>query len=1324
MEPNQRGGGRGRGGRPRRIGHSGRGINRGVPTQAWGRSRGTASNSARRGNRGSRYFREPSTQTQLGAREGASSAEVLNAADLSTERRVGERSLLTNNEDVERERGSEGRTAASLADIEPIPVPFAFPSFEEVTTGSGSTSTVCGNIFEFAKGALVDHTHKYFRKAIREKVSASLGDLTVVPQRSLGRTIFVTTCDRLRQGAIGNTIALVDMKQRSICYGEIVQMGKKQVFLPHNCEDVLGIQPSYAFTMVDTNLNASFCLELSSILVSKKESSLLHTLWLSAGKPVGGTGPSSVATLQCPKTPAVLDQSQREAFCAGVSEQVALIHAPSGCGAKRLLKAMADYLCLNEQSLEKQPVLIIVKNPLQLQVKLRWTHDDVFNMNGEQMHELTKMAQQSLEAVIAFGEIKVILSRVHDLLLEMYDAETSILHQSFFEGITRAFSLKRSEEKNLLEGWLMGNLKYQEMRSSVSRSEFQRFQEHCKRRPGKPVDEAGPPNENVCFTFDRSSHACSNLHQHSFTDSDQSSIKAAYVWKTLRGTVANASLMSVKDIRELELRDRWMLYKHWVGLFLKIKERELRETLQHLATSAERYKQAKMEARACLKINQPVVMASPVTAVTHCSLFEILKPRVTILCDATEIEDFCAPALLAQSTEKVICIGNSLHPHQTSSFWRCLLESGSIQVHEMVFQYFQSQEVCDLLSPILKFELKSKKKQQRVNGVRETVQFFNIPDSAEAAFMISRLCVHLQAHNYESSDVAVLVLSPQPGAIRTLKKGLQQQGCTFSVTTAVAFYPTRCKIAVVYLAPGSLGAQFAVGLSRVCFAVYGFGDFSKVDESCQNVLNSAKERNEDLFRGSLSLTCICHPGKVISVASRQDFETKLYDHGFCLDHSSSALRCGHKRVVLDLEGHTEVARCEQPCEKTICKRNHRCPNKCSDPCSELCTQLAKEKLPMCGHDASLPCHQLDAVLDVQNRTLDANSSSSSRQPPHAPYKCTVEITKKRPCGHWFRTRCCESLHNRCRELRENTLPTCGHIARLACYMWDEPDNLVGHKCTKMVSVKASCGHHASVPCHKLDYRMERRPGLPAGHQCTHEVMKTAPCGHQVKSKCFESPSSPCQECKSASWKLNTQHGLQASMRSAHGASSQKVPSPSQEAATKLLPCGHPVPVERSIFGKHADLECRFLVPFTRQCGHVLRLPCSSSHLAFTFAPCGEMVETSLRCGHKVSIRCSDSLSSRSYVSGPLCDVVIRKTLACGHVVRGPCWRTSRESSACSVIVEKVLRCGHSVSRLCSDNSPCSSACSVRLSCGHTCYQRCDGHAKHKCRTCEDKCCIS
>ncbi|EEC07203.1 hypothetical protein IscW_ISCW005371 [Ixodes scapularis] len=109
-----------------------------------------------------------------------------------------------------------------------------------------------------------------------------------------------------------------------------------------------------------------------------------------------------------------------------------------------------------------------------------------------------------------------------------------------------------------------------------------------------------------------------------------------------------------------------------------------------------------------------------------------------MICGVTEIEDFYVPALLPGYAERVVFMADSLNPRQASSCWKDLLDSKHFKVYDLVFQYFQSQEVCDLLSPFLKSSLVSRKPPQRVNGIGETVQFFNIPDIIEAAFMISR----------------------------------------------------------------------------------------------------------------------------------------------------------------------------------------------------------------------------------------------------------------------------------------------------------------------------------------------------------------------------------------------------------------------------------------------------------------------------------------------------------------------------------------------------------------------------------------------------------
>lgn len=1051
-----------------------------------------------------------------------------------------------------------------------------FPSFDDVMAAGKCRRD---NIGPASRNAASRHVYDCFLNALSSGARATLSSFRLVPDSGLGRLVEAVSCNLA--SLYGKAVAFCDPDKEYICYGKILKLGKELVALLYDGVGVTSEGENHEFVLVNLNVDA-FCFIHFLAVINVKSSddlSRVESLLLRQehqrldADPVDECGRGSLLNaldLQAYGKldgRVSLDSSQAAALQAtGISDIGVLIHAPSGTGSKVLLKAAVNLL-LNMGPTMKDHGPVMVANHKSAVTKNK--AKNIFDLDAEVVIT-TAGVEESASAVVSRGKLNESLDRLGEVLQEICTMKSVILHQSRLEGVTREFSMKRHEERNCVEPWLFFGINNNEMKATVSRADIEAFRKDCQ-NVLKAFGNVPSSSSSVGFSFERVRQSSSTGAQATSDD-----LKSVYVWKTINAAGTEPIRTQATNIMQLDRCHRWQLYKQWL---LNLKQ----NAIQRLEDAQNEVLKCQLGINALLTesvVGPPasdisVILTSMSAAVMHCSVIESLQPKVLILYKAHEVPAFLAPIFLCGSVTKVVLIGDNTCPQSfpASSLWSFAFSNRSFRLHELSVQRCQSQAVCDLLAPFTSAPLRSGGTVETINGVTESVQFFDTADQDEAILMTSRLCLHLQTHGYEARDVAVIYLaSSASGANQTLANKLQQLKCTYRVTTIQALYPKRPKVLVLLVGAGSLGTDLAAALSRARCAVYAFGKLRNADESCQNVFNIALEKNQRA-RPALSLTCARHPSNIIRVESGSDFRTKFQPNGACMNPCEARKPCGHRCMHRCHDGD-HPAYCDQPCLRKVCKRNHLCRNRCSERCTERCLEVFTAKLPNCGHDASFRCYMWDGAEDVLHAfTAGQHGGSAVHQ-----FKCRKTVTVKRLCGHSVQVPCFEKQAmaassepeldrlGPCQETMQVTL-ACGHTASTVCC------RAAGYRCTVPIVLMRACGHSYKVACGSPDRRL-----VPP---CNELVPTGLKCGHIVQRPCRQPVAPACTT-----------------------------------VVRGILPCGHSADI---VCGdRYSTPLCSVTVSKTLSCGHVQIRPCYDDR-----SPCSKSCGYMLPCRHPCNLRCGN-----------------------------------------------------------------------------------------------------
>lgn len=336
-------------------------------------------------------------------------------------------------------------------------------------------------------------------------------------------------------------------------------------------------------------------------------------------------------------------------------------------------------------------------------------------------------------------------------------------------------------------------------------------------------------------------------------------------------------------------------------------------------------------------------------------------------------------------------------------------------------------------------------------------------------------------------------------------------------------------------------------------------------------------KREMVGNEELVLTCQKHNSQT-TVTCAKDIRNLTPDGG-CLEKCRARLACGHvcpKMCHVDDPQH-EWTQCMEPCDKQIGSCGHFCRRRCSETCvcdrvypvkelpcghkltnllcpawqqEELkeCDRLTKVAMPVCGHEALLPCPTACVLREAINAGMDSQDVSLA-------YECNHKCGRMRDrCGHDCTFNCGDCLQatggQSTRELMElvkgskmahtgacthpcNRSMACGHYCKAVCHKagkcppcGESCANLCSHSTCNLICNKpcASCSEACGWYCP----HMKTACPLPCGSPCIRLPCDKrcdkmlADCGHQCPGLCGEPCLSRayCRECGESSSHFN------------------------------------------------------------------------------------------------------------------------------------------------------------------------------------------------------------
>ena len=414
---------------------------------------------------------------------------------------------------------------------------------------------------------------------------------------------------------------------------------------------------------------------------------------------------------------------------------------------------------------------------------------------------------------------------------------------------------------------------------------------------------------------------------------------------------------------------------------------------------------------------------------------------------------------------------------------------------------------------------------------------------------------------------------------------------------------------------------------------------------------------------------------------------------------SKVLPCGHQQIIPCYQ-EPKTAFCYTPCPRVL-NCGHKCSSVCGRFCEEVqCEQLCQTKCER-GHPCQKRCHfgsscgNCMVVITMTIPTCGHIINMPCYVDPTS-VKCKQPCERARACGHPCKEICSKNCEARpCKVLVPRTL-SCHHVVTLACHK--NPEKFI---CKERVEAHLSCGHKTTLECNALKAGLENV-------KCKEKVEKELRCEHKLTLPCHKNPEE-CTCRKEVKVELPCGHMKSVSC------STKTAGLPNVSCTAKVrrtLPCGHDVTLPCHRIPE--EYCCQEEVEMTLPCGHKKLATCFSIQDGLQDGVCDVNVTRKLPCGHEKATQCSDKPGV------VFCDAPCERVLGCGHPCSNKCG-VDCASFKCAVGVKKNLSCGyHNISCLCTDDVSqliCSNRCQRKLACGHQCPGKCsDECTQYVCQT--------
>ncbi|XP_041040924.1 NFX1-type zinc finger-containing protein 1-like [Carcharodon carcharias] len=944
------------------------------------------------------------------------------------------------------------------------------------------------------------------------------------------------------------------------------------------------------------------------------------------------------------------DRSQLKALQKALKREFALIQGPPGTG-KSFLGLKLVELLLHNQSLwqnndgNHSPILIVCKTKHALEQFLEgileFKPTGIARIGGYprnkklQMFSLEALRRDTLQKILTptqrrrFKELKEKIESIKEDI--MYCCKIlkllpeGILHEKELEpemkldmkefGLT-SIPLDNMEEMVILK-WLKipshlwpQNGTERGISHRRQEAESNRYFSYCPSDKSPSTEfncryRAGEDDEDeVEFDLD-SSDPCDppcNAEQWArekfayTTDTDTSDTDAVRIREYLadQSIMGKEEVWNIEDVWELNLDDRWRLYRKWKLAYEEKFQASLNENLCLYEKEAQDLSELIVEEDIMILKTTDVLGMTTTGAAKYRALLQKIKPRIVIMEEAAEVLEAHVLTTLTPHCQHLIMIGdyNQLKPklmdyklgseyHLDVSLFERMIKN-RIPCEQLSHQHRMRPEISQLLASVFYSNLKDHKSvslYEDIKGLATNIFFIehqmdednnteslSHSNTHEAQFLAG-LCQHLLRQGYTTERITIL--TPYMAQMWRIRSMVRELGmASISVKAVDDFQGEANDIVLLSLVRSNWEERtdllqdqnhLCVAFSRARMGFYCVGNFQKLLQSpgrkmWEKLLQVLKEKG--LVGKGLPLPCPNHPEGRIIIKSPQDFQ-RFRD--WACDHPcDSPLECGH---LCKHRCHTHTRgqrgyRCKEPCGRVLCDGGHRCPKRCWEECGP-CKETVEKVLPKCGHAQMVPC---------------------GPTPEAAP--CDHPCERLLECGHQCQQPCSKNCADfpcmgKCPEVLE-----CGHPCVGTC--GDCLEGRLHRGCNRKCGRLLLCGHRCKDPC--ADSCQPCR--LPCAHRCWHG---------QCQKKCREA----CDPClKPCPWRCrHYQCGL---------ACFEECDRPRcDQPCDQMLPCGHPcvglcgeacptlcrlchaAELTATFFGSEGDPDARFVV--LEDCGHVLEV---------------------------------------------------------------------------------------------------------------------------------------
>ena len=561
---------------------------------------------------------------------------------------------------------------------------------------------------------------------------------------------------------------------------------------------------------------------------------------------------------------------------------------------------------------------------------------------------------------------------------------------------------------------------------------------------------------------------------------------------------------------QLNVEDRWRLYKFWLGEYSKVDASQVTQEIQRYEKSCFQVAELEKLENAIVMKNVNIIAMTTSSAARLNDVLEQIKPKIVIVEEAAEVLEGHVLTSLNSTVQHLILIGDHFQLRPNPSVYRLAKSFGldvslferminnGVQCHKLDVQHRMRPEISRYLHhiyPSLK-DHHTVHYYPNVKGVTRNVTFINHYETEsnieimksksnlhEATFLVA-LCRYFLQQGYKPNQITIL--TGYSGQIIQLKQ-LMPKNLYDGVRVAAIdnFQGEENDIILLSLVRsndddkiGFLGIEnrICVALSRAKQGLYVTGNFDLMKEKSSlwhKIIQDAESNGH--FSDTLTLCCHNHPKTFIKVKKAADF--KQAPEGGCLKPCLYILDCGHTCERACHPNDTEHLEyvCKEICYKETCAIGHLCTKRChfGTDCGK-CTTLVQKTIPNCNHSQLIECHQDPAVA-----------------------KCSNDCDKILACGHKCQRKCSQNcIRYSCLEFVNKKLP-CGHFKDVPCYQ-----DVKQTKCNAKCKQKLDCGHKCLGSC--AECKMGK-----LHVRCEAKCEKTLICGHVCKGNCSED----CPACK-------------------------------------------------------------------------------------------------------------------------------------------------------------------------------------------------------------------